>query len=487
MSRTDFEKSVAVLPFVAMSKGPDDEYFADGLTEEILNSLAQLPELLVTARTSAFAFKGQDVPIPDIARKLGVAHVVEGSVRRDGDRLRITAQLIRAHDGFHVWSETYARSGEDVFGVQAEIAEKIASALDVILDNTQLAKMRSVGLRNPEAFIAYQKGLELYDLSHGSNNDRQIEMLGEANKWFDTALALSPDLFDAYVRHSDRSTHLLISASNGRPIATEDLDAATRQIEKDFDQAINYAPDASQRLAASLDRALLTGRWQGLSAMIDEIVRQPGCKLPLWVDVAATAYGKAREVLAMQERQINCDPLNYRGWYNLVQSYNWLGDFDNAIEVGTRGLESSPHNLIREQLAVAHLGAGQFKQAAVIIDRDIRGEQLGAELRVKLAAATGDVVATNAMIDAYVASGFNRGDQLIVMYALSGDRERANQLAATVDARPYGYLSLMQVPLNCYCGSAFDLDATPHFAKLLNDANLPWPTTSPIDWPLKNW
>ena len=151
------EKSLAVLPFVAMSNGPDDEYFADGLTEEILNSLAQLPELLVTARTSAFSFKGQDVPIPEIAIKLGVAHVVEGSVRRAGDQLRITAQLIRAHDGFHLWSETYDRSNADSFGVQGEIAEKIASALDVVLDDAQLEQMRNSGVRNPEAFVASQK------------------------------------------------------------------------------------------------------------------------------------------------------------------------------------------------------------------------------------------------------------------------------------------------------------------------------------------
>jgi TolB-like protein len=113
-------RSVAVLPFIAMSSGEDDGYFADGLTEEIINSLTQLQELLVTARTSAFAFKGQDVPITDIAKTLGVAHVVEGSVRRSGNRLRITAQLIRAEDGFHLWSETYDRSATESFEVQAE-------------------------------------------------------------------------------------------------------------------------------------------------------------------------------------------------------------------------------------------------------------------------------------------------------------------------------------------------------------------------------
>ena len=150
-------KSVAVLPFVAMSRGPDDEYFADGLTEEILNSLTLLPELLVTARTSSFYFKGQDVPVPEIAETLGVAHVVEGSVRRDGDRLRVTAQLIRAADGFHLWSANYDRDSDDTFGVQTDIAEKIATALDVVMDDEQRRDMLKKGIRNPEAFVAYKK------------------------------------------------------------------------------------------------------------------------------------------------------------------------------------------------------------------------------------------------------------------------------------------------------------------------------------------
>lgn len=134
--------SVAVLPFVTISRGEDDEYFADGMTEEILNSLAQLPELLVTARTSAFQFKDQDVPVRDIAAQLGVQHIVAGSVRRVGERLRVTAQLIRAADGIHLWSNAYDRTPEGVLTVQEEIAESIAAALDVVLDDAKRARKR---------------------------------------------------------------------------------------------------------------------------------------------------------------------------------------------------------------------------------------------------------------------------------------------------------------------------------------------------------
>ena len=164
------DKSVAVLPFLALSSGQDDEYFADGLTEEILNSLAQLPELLVTARTSAFSFKGQDIPVQEIASALGVRHIVEGSVRRSGERLRVTAQLIRAEDGFHLWSENYDSSSIDTIAVQENIAEQIAAALDVVLDEKKRAAMHKAGLRDVEAFTLYQKGLRVYAQAHGEMN-----------------------------------------------------------------------------------------------------------------------------------------------------------------------------------------------------------------------------------------------------------------------------------------------------------------------------
>ncbi len=122
--QTVTQRSVAVLPFLALSSGADDEYFADGLTEEILNALSQLPELLVTARTSAFHFKGQDLPVQEIAGQLGVRHIVEGSVRRAGERLRVTAQLVRAEDGFHLWSENYDSTAADTIAVQEDIARR---------------------------------------------------------------------------------------------------------------------------------------------------------------------------------------------------------------------------------------------------------------------------------------------------------------------------------------------------------------------------
>ena len=126
-------KSIAVLPFTDMSAKKDQEYMSDGIAEELLNLLAQVPDLRVIARTSSFAFKGQNIEIAEIAKKLNVAHVLEGSVRTSGNKLRITAQLVRTADSAHLWSETYDRPMNDIFAVQDEIAAAIVQALQIKL------------------------------------------------------------------------------------------------------------------------------------------------------------------------------------------------------------------------------------------------------------------------------------------------------------------------------------------------------------------
>jgi len=145
------EASVAVLPFVNMSGDTDNEYFSDGLTETLLHMLANLPDLQVAARTSSFAFKGKNESIQTIAKALGVAHVLEGSVQKAGDRVRITAQLIRADDGFHVWSQHYDRTLDDIFAIQDEIAGDVAGALGTSLLGAEVADLHAVDTTDLDA------------------------------------------------------------------------------------------------------------------------------------------------------------------------------------------------------------------------------------------------------------------------------------------------------------------------------------------------
>jgi TolB-like protein len=152
------ERSVAVLPFINISNDPEQEYFSDGMTEELLNVLAKIPGLKVAARTSVFAFKGKGGDVREIGAKLGVSHLVEGSVRRDGDAIRVTAQLIRVDDGFHVWSETYDRKLENVFALQDDLAQRVGSALQESLFLVAPVARSSI---DPAAYDHYLKGRAL--------------------------------------------------------------------------------------------------------------------------------------------------------------------------------------------------------------------------------------------------------------------------------------------------------------------------------------
>jgi TolB-like protein len=162
-SLASVDKSIAVLPFADLSQNQDQEWFADGLAEEILNALARAPDLLVSSRTSSFAYKGTDKDLPTIAAEIGVAHILEGSVRRAGERLRVTAQLIRASDGFHLWSQNYDRDEDDVIGIQEDLAVQIATALQTTMDPDALKDMVRVGTNSVEAYQLYVRGTSIRD------------------------------------------------------------------------------------------------------------------------------------------------------------------------------------------------------------------------------------------------------------------------------------------------------------------------------------
>jgi TolB-like protein len=185
------DKSIAVLPFADFSPGGDQEWFADGLAEEILNALTRTPDLLVAARTSSFRYKGSALDIPQIASELGVAHVLEGSIRSTPQRIRVTAQLIRAADGFHLWSETYDRDLADMIEIQEDLARSIALAMQTSMDPQALADMASVGTRSVEAYQAYIRGL-------GAGTATFIGSSMESYELFERARALDPGFAAAH-------------------------------------------------------------------------------------------------------------------------------------------------------------------------------------------------------------------------------------------------------------------------------------------------
>jgi adenylate cyclase len=481
-------KTVAVLPFVAMSNGPDDDYFSDGLTEEIINALAQLPDLMVTARTSAFHFKGQNLPIADIARELGVEHIVEGSVRRAGEQLRITAQLIRTSDGFHLWSQTYDRRTEDTFAVQSDIAEKVANALNVFLDDNLRARMQRAGTRNVEAFISFQKGMGLYERAHQEPD--QISLLRQANIEFEYAIAGAPDMVEAYHYHSDLSSHILISQAAGEldgNITEMDVDWAPGSLTGDYQQTIRYAKNTNQLRNAEFGLALLTGQWQGLKQLSDQALSTDGCETALWAHLVGSPYGDAQLAKAGFSRMVRCDPLRVRAMVHVTGALLWMGKAEQAARYAEQSLHKASHPWLVRGLALALAFQGQTEQAMQVAITRFRVDTETLFLQAMISAFAGDDNgAESAATEYFALAGPNDRDAL-VFEAARGRRNEANRLATMIDARPFGHVVLLQAIYACMCGAPFELEATPRFEETFGESGLSWPPAKPYEFPLKNW
>jgi TolB-like protein len=224
------DKSIAVLPFADFSAAGDQAWFADGLAEEVLNALARTPDLMVSARTSSFRYKDSELAIPEIARELGVAHVLEGSVRSTPDRVRVTAQLIRASDGFHLWSQTYDRDIADMIQVQEDLAQQIALAMQTSMDPAALAAMAAVGTRSVEAYQAYIRGVA----SVGTDVPTTV---AEGYNWFEKARALDPEFAAA---HAQAANFWLIQLNTTRMVSGL-TDASPEQVAQNFSERIDLA------------------------------------------------------------------------------------------------------------------------------------------------------------------------------------------------------------------------------------------------------
>ena len=481
------EQSVAVLPFVSMSSGEDDTYFADGLTEEILNSLARLPELLVTARTSSFHFKGKDLPIPEIAKTLGVDHVVEGSVRRSGDRVRITAQLIRAEDGFHLWSDTYDRTLKDVFAVQEDIAENIADTLDVVLSEDKRQKMRDARISDVEAFIAYQKAMEAFGEAHSISEP--IELLGGANKWFDKALETAPQITSALYLRSDLYGHKIYdNASNLRTFGEAELHEAMLEIRTSLDKAWQSAGNDSQRAILDAERTMLSNNWTGLKEKLDKAF-QPGDCMPInWLTSVGANFGWAEQIAAHERNQLRCDPLRPLPAVMLTMWEIWNGNAAEAVNIANKHERLLGFNPWLDDIRFyALLASDQYRDDPNIFNPNPEGSIFQIPRSIFAYAKNGDINQSRKVLDNWRSEHEVDDLSMVLVEAAFGNREAANDYASRIDARIGGTLVLTEIVKTCLCGAPFDLDATPTFKKRMEEAGFNWPPASPIQYPAKDW
>ncbi len=481
------DRSIAVLPFVSMSSGEDDGYFADGLTEEILNSLAQLPQLQVTARTSSFFFKGKNLPVPDIASTLGVASIVEGSIRRDGDRLRIAVQVIRASDDVHLWSQSFDRTRNDVFAVQEEIAEKIAEVLGVVLDDATRDVMHSAGIHDVEAFIAYQKGQEAFMRAHRGMN--MSDALTIANEYFDLALEAAPGLTTARLMKADLRGHILleiIADLRDEKYAGE-LSETLAALREEYRLAVEQSPAGHQRDLLELERTLFSDDWKILPARIGKAIRVGECGQMNWTNAFISPLGWAGQLSTMYQEAVACNPLDIVTSFHLASALIWSGDSEAALlviaDAENKGLS---HPFLDDARFWALLATGRVDDPATH-GPGTGGGNMPYDRRILREALAGDPEVARQMAEDYWSDpGANDFSSLLVA-AVVGDRKKANDVVARIDALPGSAVVLSSAIVTCFCGAPFDLDAAPNYQARIDEAGLPWPPPTRIDYPTKPW
>ena len=478
--------SIAVLPFVNMSSDADNEFFSDGLSEEILNSLARIDGMQVVGRTSSFQFKGKNQDLRSIGKMLGVATVLEGSVRREGERARITAQLIRASDGYHLWSKTYDRTLQDTLAVQLDIAEQVAASLNVLLDDKQRTRMREAGIGNVDAFIAYQKGLKLYVDAHADPKIDLVDGLRIANAEFDKATTLEPGFFEAHFAKVDLYEHTLQTDKRSQAERMQAQQAALATLAL----AAASSKDDQQRALTLAERQMLSDDWRGLAALIDEALKAPGCNASNWMPVFASAFGYADALDNLSARARSCDPLNQINANTRVtvalatghpqRAMDVLADFEKAIRA-----PSVPRT--RRAVALAMLGRSDAaaKELDAINPQAEPDSYYSARVVVSRAQGKSPAEIHASLKDIHGAPGKYSQWRVaeIVEAANAGDRAEANRLAAAMDARPAGPFLLAVMSTVCLCGAPFDIDATPNFKARLAESGLRWPPPPTIPTP----
>jgi serine/threonine protein kinase/TolB-like protein/Tfp pilus assembly protein PilF len=324
------EKSIAVLPFVDMSEKKDQEYFADGIAEEILGLLTNVSELHVVARTSAFSFKGKSDDIPTIARKLLVANVLEGSVRKSGGRLRITAELVRADNGYHLWSQTYDRNLGDIFKVQDEIAGAVVKALKLSLLAEAMPKAR--GTENFEAYTLYLQSLSLFlRAATQADWEKMVDYLRQA-------LKLDPTFAPAWAWLSSfRSAQALFGWVPARQGYEEARRAARQALALD-----PKLPEAHSAMA--IVHIFYDWDWPGAQAQVQQAVElNPGnADASYWAGFLARILGHDEDALRFLQRAVANDPLNAFSYVSLGFVRYWTGRLSEAKIAIRKGLDLNP-------------------------------------------------------------------------------------------------------------------------------------------------
>ncbi len=453
--------SIAVLPFADLSPQKDQEYFSEGLSEEILNALAHVEGLHVAGRSSAFAFKGRNDDLRAIGRRLNVGAVLEGSVRKAGNRVRITAQVIDVADGYHLWSETFDRDQADIFAVQDEIARAVVAALRVKLLPGQAPSTRAHRTAKPRVY-------ELYLLGRQSYAKFTEEGFRGALQAYEKALAIDPGYAPAWsgisIQLSNLSEHTATRAE-GMAFMRRALDAAEKAIALDPELAEGYAARGLMRLSLGWD-------WRGAQADMSRALELAAgdANTQRRYGILLSALGREDDAIAATRKAVEIDPLFAGNWMNLGGYYLSAGRLDLARSAFDRVREMSPG---MEELDVMYallaLREGRPAEALTLFQRN-------REERTRLVGTAfaqhdlGHRAEARQALDALIAK---YGDvypvQVAAVYAWRGEHDRAFEWLDRAYARRDPDLGSIREKE----GMLRDLPNDPRFKQLLRRMDLP--------------
>jgi adenylate cyclase len=395
------QNSIAVLAFVNMSNDPDNEYFSDGIAEEIINTLTKVKALRVASRTSAFAFKGKSEDVGEIGHKLKVNAVLEGSVRKAGNKLRVTAQLVNVADGYHLWSERYDRQLEDVFAIQDEIAGNIVQALRVVLGEDEKRAIEKAPTENVQAYEYYLRGRQFFHQFRGT-------ALQYARRMFDRAIEIDPSFARAHAGIADCCS-LLYMYWDSTKTNLESADAWSRkalkldpenaeahtsralaltlrrqyhEARKEFEAALRLNPTLFEAhyffaraclTEGKLDEAVLHYRdawrvrpedYQAIYLSADALIK---------LGRRDEALEAARQGLKLSDTHLDLNPDDARAWYLSAAALMRLGERDQALDRAQRAYAIDPTDAgVLYNLACIYVLGGLIAEALDYLDKAIQ-------------------------------------------------------------------------------------------------------------------
>ena len=443
-------KSIAVLPFVNMSNDPEQEYFSDGMAEDIITSLSHLQDLKVAGRTSSFQFKGRSIDLHEVGQKLGVKTVLEGSVRRQGNRLRITAQLISVEDGFHLWSQKYDREMDDIFAIQDEIALSITERLKVILLEKDREKITKAATNNAEAYELYLKGM-----FHLNRRGSSIKVGLEC---FKKAIAIDPNYSLAYTGYAyANSLGAFYSFFSGREVMKKIKEAVETSIQLDNSHCESYLTLAQYYISVDWN-------WQEAEKnYLKSIDLNPNFAQPRSLYGMAClgfVYGRFEEAERQGRIAIRLEPLSAIDHADLAWTLYVARKFQESLDMAKTGIELDNNSFLAHRVAgLSYMGLKRYQEAIETF-------------KFIMKISDRNQHAINSLIWAYANNGnFEEGHELMNELI---ERSSAEYIAGTFAGISAAHLGNLDSAINFLEKAYFDHDPTlitirwaPHIPDLL--------------------